>query len=462
MTREKPKLVNLSKSQLLLLLMVWLELIALLFLSICREQISQNLFVLICATLFLTTCFIATLISQDFYLSYAEPALIAKSKMLSAISESDLENDSSVEFFTQPLAVTAEVLVKELVAARQRERLIADFSPEILCCLSPERKFLEINLQAELVIGHPLISLLGNILDGIVLDEDLAGLITYLDDCKQTTNEKTQVAECRIRKGSGELIDLEWQAEWSNSAQCFYCIAKEITQRKENERLKREIAAMVTHDLRAPITGINFLLQNLKRGVLGEISERAKEEISFAQEGVDGVLALINKLLDVDKLEGGRMECDLRPFRLADLYKHVKPLLVKFAERKNIEVLFPVSDMVAYADLAKSGQILSNLLANAIKWSPVNSVVTVSEENKGPSIVILVSDKGPGIPESRQQVIFDRFKSITTGPDQEIASSGLGLYIAKKLAELQLGSIGVNSKPGEGSTFWFSMRQQET
>ena len=459
MARERTNSYNLSKSHLLLLFVAWLDGIAFLLFTIYRDNLSSSLFVLCCTALFLVTTFLISLIGQEFFTSYTEPILIAKSKLIAGMLENKSDRETSAKLFSQPLTDTVDMLMEELVAARQRERLIADFSPEILCCLNSDRIFLEMNLQTEIALGHSVMTLLGKVLDSIVLDEDLAQLIAYFNDCKTGTTDRT--VECRVRKSSGQVVDLEWQAEWSNSAECFYCVAKDITQRNENERLKREIAAMVTHDLRAPITGINFLLQNLEQGILGELPERAREEIVFAQESVDGVLGLINKLLDADKLESGRMECEMRPFRLTDLYKHARPMLAKLAERKNVEIEFPVSEAVAYADMAKSSQILTNLLSNAIKWSSKNSVITVSEERKGLSIVINVSDNGPGIPESRQETIFDRFKSIPAGEAQEIASSGLGLYIAKKLAELQSGNIGVRSKPGEGSTFWFSMRQKE-
>lgn len=118
---------------------------------------------------------------------------------------------------------------------------------------------------------------------------------------------------------------------------------------------------------------------------------------------------------------------------------------------------FPSSDTLLFADFERTKQVLSNLLSNAIKWSPENSRVEISDESDGAMTKISVKDLGPGIAQSKVKVIFERFKSLDGRSDKEMASSGLGLYICKRLTELQGGSIGVKSTIGQGSTFWFTL-----
>jgi PAS domain S-box-containing protein len=454
---ESQELMKLSSPHLMLLVLILVQLVLLVLICLLKE-LGNQIVALLCAVSFLSTVAIAWLLGRLIFSLYLEPAWLAKSKLLSALPEPGSLRAAGSTNEDDSLVSRVEVVVKELEASRQRERLIADFSSELLCCLNEERKFLELNVQTELVLGHSMMSLLGNTLDCLVLEEDLPSLIAYFDDCKEGANQN-HLLEFRVRGDSGRLVDLEWQSEWSNSLQCFFCLARDISDRKQNQRLKQEISAMVTHDLRAPVTGLSFLFQNLDLGIFGELPEKARNEIRLAQDSADKIIQLINQLLDAEKLEGGKMETDMKLVRLADVYDYTKSMVSRIAERKNVEIKFPVSQKMVFADFEKTNQVLCNLLTNSIKWSPENSVIEVSEEQSVRSVIISVIDSGPGISESRQKVIFERFKSIEQpGSNTMVAGSGLGLYIARKLCELQDGSIGVKSQVGKGSKFWFSLR----
>lgn len=427
---------------------------------ICSKASSLHLqnqdyfdIVLLCGLCFLAVSVAAALTGASILRVFAEPLEISSSKMLAVLTESTADPKE----FEKGLTQLTDEMVTQLETARQRERLIADFSSEVICCLSKDRKFLELNLQAEPVLGHSLLSLLANPVDAIVLEENRAALVSYFDQCKQEGSNL--IFECQTRTGSGALVDIEWQCEWSQTLQCYFCLAKDISARKENERLKAEISAMVTHDLRAPVAGLSFLLDNLSSGVFGSVSERAIEEIAQAQGSVEKMLQLINQLLDAEKLEGGHMEADIKIVPLSALYEHADSLMSGIAASKDQKVKFPESDQLAFFDFDKTGQILCNLLSNAIKWSASGATIEVEEKLLGRVISISVRDQGPGIAENRKQIIFERFKSMSKPGPKEIASSGLGLYIAKKLTELQGGRIGVTSTLGQGSSFWFTVKQ---
>ncbi len=445
-----------THSILIVLLLLQLALLSFICMSL-PDRLAPELLrevTLLCTLVFLISAVSACLVSRSVLATYIEPNELTQSKLLSVLSYTGAPGEEK----DLSLPALSEELVKEFESSRQRERLIAEFSSELLCSLNGERRFLELNVQAETLLAYPAFSLLANTIDSIVLQEDLSALISYFEKVK---NESfSEVFECRVRKQSGELVDLEWQCEWSNKLQCYFCLARDISARKENQRLKSEIASMITHDLRAPVAGMSFLFENLEAGIFGEISERAKGEIANASESVEKMLALINQLMDAEKLEGGKMEADLRIVPLSEVYDHCNTLLSGLAKKKGLSLSFPESETMVFADYDQLNRILSNLISNAIKFSPANSAVRVEEELKTNTIKISVADSGPGVSEDLEPVIFERFKSRKTeGGGEQLASSGLGLYIAKKLTELQGGSIGLDTKPSKGARFWISLKQ---
>lgn len=449
--------MKISNPIVLLIIMVCINAILLVAVSLgIKAQIPQSeektRLLILCALSFLSTAFIAVAAGSRFINSFVEPMEIAASKILAVLDTEKTKGQPEKEIAD----LTAD-LVTELETSRQRERLIADYSSDILCSLDERRRFLDLNIQSELVWRYPIISLLATPLDTLVCADDKDDFLQYFEACKQEAQSKP--LECRVLARTGKLIDLEWQVEWSPSSQQYFCLAKNITDRKENQRLKAEITAMVGHDLRAPVSSLSFLLENLRAGTFGELPEDVCEKIDKARDNVGQMLNLINQLLDAEKLEGGQMEVELRVIPLSELYESCQDLLGDLAQRSGVELQFPLdSTSMAMADFDRSLQILCNLVSNAIKWSPKQSSIVVSEKIDSKFVTVSVADKGPGIPKERQQAIFERFKSIDQRKEKTITSSGLGLYIAKKLVELQGGLMGLVSSSEEGSTFSFSMK----
>lgn len=410
--------------------------------------------VLICAASFAVVSFSAWFCSRSVTSIHLPATEKASSKILSCISPDPAASGQS----NIAIDELAQKIVEELEFSQQGQSLIADYASDVLCCLSEDRKFLNLNSQAETILGYSESTLLAVPIEAIVLDEYKRGIVEFFQRSKSQSGAGPELFEFRLMKPSGEFVDLSLHCEWSNSKSCFFCLAKNITAIKDNERLKAEISAMVTHDLRTPIAGFRFLLENLESGVLGELSDAGKQQVFKAGASIEQVLLLINQLLDVEKIEGGQMELELNVIATSQLYESSSAMVQALAEKKNIRLLFPSSqNALLFADFERSKQILSNLLSNAIKWSPENSVVQIKEETDASTTKISVTDTGPGIAPSQHKIIFERFKSLDGRSDKEMASSGLGLYLCKKLTELQGGSIGVKSIVGEGSTFWFTL-----
>lgn len=227
----------------------------------------------------------------------------------------------------------------------------------------------------------------------------------------------------------------------------------------ESNRLKSEFLANVSHELRTPLTSIlgfaDLLTETVGRASDGD-GKAARYLQNIAASG-RGLLQLINELLDLAKIEAGRMEVRSEPLSLGDLFEGLTSVLKPLAERRNLLLRAHVSNDVPIlqTDPAKVQQILYNFLSNAIKFSPQGQTIDLTAKREGLlSIRIDVVDRGPGIPPDKLGILFEKFRQVDASHTREHGGTGLGLAIAKELATLLGGTVGVESNPGAGSTFW--------
>jgi signal transduction histidine kinase len=232
-----------------------------------------------------------------------------------------------------------------------------------------------------------------------------------------------------------------------------------IEQLQEFDRLKSAFVGIVSHELRTPLTSIKGLAENLLEGIAGPLNEKQKYYASRIQLNADRLTRMLNELLDLSKIEAGKME--LRPDLLSlhellgDLLEGFQPL----AQRKSIMMeVFPMEGMPRVrADRDKLYEVLANLLENAIKFTPSGGRVRIGAEVLDDRhIKIEVSDTGCGIAEADLPRIFDKFYRVQSGSGNG-AGAGLGLAIAKGLIELHGGTIAVESAKGKGSHFYFTL-----
>jgi signal transduction histidine kinase len=250
--------------------------------------------------------------------------------------------------------------------------------------------------------------------------------------------------------------------EISELDRVFHRMARQLTESMEKERklleFKQELTQMVSHDLRAPLTSIQGVLNLLSMGALGDISEKAQLRVKAAENDTKRLIGLINELLDLDKLDAGKMVLSLELFRLREAVETSIASLDLVAAQKRIEIsLNQEADAAMVGDRARIIQVLVNLLSNAIKFAPENGEVKIAVIDEGQFVMVSIHDDGPGVPEEDQTAIFERFHQLPQMKIEEQAGTGLGLSIARMIVELHQGTIGVDSKPGNGSTFWFRL-----
>ena len=224
----------------------------------------------------------------------------------------------------------------------------------------------------------------------------------------------------------------------------------------ESNRLKSEFLANVSHELRTPLNSILGFADLLKdSAAMGE--PKASRYIQNILTSGRNLLDLINDLLDLAKIEAGRMEIRSESLSLSDLFEGLTSLLKPLTESKSLSIVAAVgADVpIIQTDPAKLQQVLYNFLANAIKFSPVGEKIDlVAESESGEGVRISVTDRGPGIPREKHEVIFEKFRQADASVTREYSGTGLGLAISKELTALLGGHIGLKSDVGAGSTFW--------
>ncbi|HEX8524404.1 MAG TPA: ATP-binding protein [Tepidisphaeraceae bacterium] len=224
----------------------------------------------------------------------------------------------------------------------------------------------------------------------------------------------------------------------------------------ESNRLKSEFLANVSHELRTPLNSILGFADLLKdSGLINE--PKVSRYIQNILTSGRNLLDLINDLLDLAKIEAGRMDVRSEPLSLTDLFEGLISLLKPLSEKKNLILTSYVAHDVPIiqTDPAKLQQVLYNFMSNAIKFSPQGERIDLKAECEGAEGVrISVTDRGPGISRDKHQIIFEKFRQADASVTREHSGTGLGLAISKELTTLLGGHIGLRSEPGAGSTFW--------
>jgi two-component system, NtrC family, sensor histidine kinase KinB len=231
---------------------------------------------------------------------------------------------------------------------------------------------------------------------------------------------------------------------------------QDITHLTEVDRLKSEFVMTASHELRTPLTSIAMSIELLAEQALPRLKEPERELLQAAQEEITRLRALINDLLDLSKIESGRIEMEIEPVRVLFLVDEAVNLLAQQAEQKGIELKGEVGSPSAtvLADPNKIVWVLTNLVANALRYTPAGGHVKVQSHSNGNMTYISVIDDGEGIPLEYQSQIFDKFVQVK---GRQATGSGLGLAISKEIVKAHQGTIWVKSSPGEGSVFTFAL-----
>jgi len=233
----------------------------------------------------------------------------------------------------------------------------------------------------------------------------------------------------------------------------------DITELRNVERMKTEFVASVSHELRTPLTSIKGFIRTLLDDSDGYYDRETQAEFyQIIDQECDRLVRLINDLLNVSRIEAGRaLDLNLKLVDLGGLIAKVAANQESYTTRHQIEIRVPPGLPSVIADEDKIDQVLTNLINNAIKYSPDGGVVMTSARNTGAEVEISVQDHGIGIPREHLDKIFGRFHRVEGGDTRRAGGTGIGLYLVKHLVEAHYGRIWVQSEVGKGSTFTFTI-----
>ena len=286
------------------------------------------------------------------------------------------------------------------------------------------------------------------------------------------TRPLSDLSATMARAEQGEIglrADVSGPRDLAEMAHAFNSMMEALEQREQELRsardsalrfakLKADFAATVSHEIRTPLNGVIGTLDMLKSGPM---SREQAELLGLAWDSSQYLLELINNILDFSRLEAGRMEVDASDFALQPLIDGVVGMFATGAASKGLSLdvrLAPEVPPVICGDPARLRQVLINLLGNALKFTERGSLdLSVTRSADGTQLRFAVRDTGIGIAAEQQGTIFDSFTQADTSTTRRYGGSGLGLAISKQIVRLLGGEIGVDSTPGQGSTFWFTM-----
>ncbi|MBY0548127.1 MAG: PAS domain S-box protein [Candidatus Obscuribacterales bacterium] len=345
--------------------------------------------------------------------------------------------------------------------ANQKERAVVLHAQEVICSLDENGRFLKVNPAVLKVWGYSSEELIGFPVTQYVLEADCAKTIDCLEQLKGV--DPDLFFENRIIGKGGNVVDTLWSAHWSESDRSLFCVARNITDRKQVERLKQEFYEMVSHDLRTPLTSVYSVLKLVLAGVLGPVNTAVENKLTVAVRNIERLNTLIGDLLDLEKLESGKMPFETGMYDVEPIIQQSVAAVEGYAEQKGVAIAVENNffHRKLHCDSGRLVQVLVNLLSNGVKFSPPGSTVKVAVGESGEDFAeFTVTDKGRGIPPELCKTIFERFSQAETKDARRNAGTGIGLTVCKLIVEAHSGQIGVESQVNSGSKFWFRIPAQ--
>ena len=257
---------------------------------------------------------------------------------------------------------------------------------------------------------------------------------------------------------NGSIVTLAWSGVWSEPEQRHFFIGRDVTEQKRTERIKDEFIATVSHELRTPLTSISGSLGLLMGTAADDLPERARHLLTLAQSNSKRLVKLVNDILDIGKLESGQVTFKFRLVELRPLIEQTVDANRGFADTYLVRLRHDIrAEGEVWADPDRLAQVYTNLISNAIKFSPPDGEVVIAVEPHGGSLRISVRDHGAGIPAEFKPRIFQKFAQADGTNTRKTGGTGLGLSIVKEIVGRLGGEVGFADPPGGGTIFYVDL-----
>jgi PAS domain S-box-containing protein len=378
-----------------------------------------------------------------------------------------------IEMIVNPTEVGGALLVFNLVADSSKQRAaekhleqmeiryqgLLEAAPDAMVVVNASGEIVLLNIQAEKRFGYRRDELLGQKVTNIIPEGFAERLVA---DALRSTEDAlaqqigTGLELSGLRKDGSEFpIEIMLSPLVSTEGFLVTAAIRDITTRRNMERLKDEFVSTVSHELRTPLTSIAGALGLLAGEAAGKLPDAAARLVAIASANSQRLARLINDILDIEKLEFGKVVFRLKRLDVRTLVEQSIDANRGFAEKYGVRVrLVEGSDScIVRVDADRLFQVVTNLLSNAVKFSPVGEEVTVTVEALGDTIRIAVRDHGPGIPSDFKLHVFDKFAQADATDARQKGGTGLGLSIAKQITVRLGGTVGFDDAPGGGTIF---------
>lgn len=347
----------------------------------------------------------------------------------------------------------AEELLRDSEA---RTRSIIESMPVGLIIVDSVGIISNVNPQMEKIFGYHEAELIGHSLTMLFPGAEEFSPSSIAGDTERLIG---RLREFRAQRKNGEVFPAELSFMKYQTAESLQLLINvlDVTERHIMEKLKREFVTTVSHELRTPLTSIRGSLTLLAVGALGPLAEQANRAVKIAERNCLRLVCLLNDLLDMEKLEAGKMEMVFQHMHLAPVIERSVESVRAFADQYGIHIEVSGPELEVCADADRIIQVMVNLLSNGCKYSPRGGLIQVAVVEEEHTARVSVKDSGRGVPPESLANIFERFQQVEIADAKSKGGTGLGLSICKAIVEQHNGSIGVDSQPGEGSTFWFKL-----
>ena len=347
-----------------------------------------------------------------------------------------------IGFATQALVENVRLRARNLSA-------VMTSAAEGIITLTPEGHGVFVNPSAARMLGYEPSELEGRVLFDLIVDGEFR------------SGQGDAIGDEHFRRKDGTTFPVLFSStpiQLDNGETSGIVVTfSDITERREIERMKDEFVSVVGHELRTPLTSIRGSLGLMAGGVFGELDDHGKRMLDIAVSNTDRLVRLINDILDIERIESGRVTMQKVTCRSDDLVAQAIEAMQGQAETMGVGVVSQVDPVLLRADHDRIMQTLTNLISNAIKFSPRGEEVRVTAHPTADTVLFSVADHGRGVPADKRETIFERFGQVDASDARDKGGFGLGLPIARSIVEQHGGSLWVDTEPGRGATFWFTL-----
>ena len=346
--------------------------------------------------------------------------------------------------------------VGKLTEEEKKMTAIVNSIAEGLILVNSDNRVLHINPAAERLLGLSEDSIDKDITELIQNDE-----LIQIEQTPSKNEEANFVSEITLIHHDEKLVlrtiaspFLDENGQTLGTVYLF----DDITREKEIDQMKSDFISLVSHELRTPLTSIIGFVSFILDGKAGAINDRQRNSLARVQRQSKRLAALINDLLDISRIESGRIQMEQEPISLLEIVTQRIEEIRPQADEKSIrlDLTAPESVPTILGDEARMGQVFTNLIGNAIKFTPNNGEVSIRVRVDGSLLHVEVIDTGPGIPAEERQKVFDKFYQLSDISTRQQGGSGLGLSITKSIVEAHGGKLWIDDgNQGKGSNFQF-------